>query len=133
MKGQSLCACAYISNMLPSTDLPAIPATLPLTLQLRALHRQKLTQPLERLLRLRRRQMLHRLQQMRRNVLVQVHPRWTAMRYRLCRRLLSRRAGMWAVARGDWRRWLHDGRGCGRGWSGLDGGLEGGGGVWGLL
>ena len=55
---------------------------------LRTLHRQKVTQPLKRLLRLRGSQMLHGLEQMRRNMLIQVESRWTAVRYGLRGRLL---------------------------------------------
>lgn len=115
----------YISLVANSISiLRPLPHPPPSPLQLRTLHSQKLTQPLERLLRLRRRQMLHGLEQMRRHILIQIHPRRASMRYRLRRRLLRRRAGMWAVARRRWRRGLDDWRGCGCRRRGLDGGLE---------
>lgn len=109
----SLCTC-------PATTSPS-------PLKLRTLHRQKLAQPLQRLLRLRRRQMLHRFQQMRRDILIQIHPRGAAMRYRLRRRLLSWRTGIWAIARRRWRRGLDDWRRCRSRRCCLDRGLEGGG------
>jgi hypothetical protein len=71
----------------PIASLSPLPIHTPTSpLQFLALHCQKLTQPLQRLLRLRRRQMLHRLQQMRRNLLIQIYARRTAMRNWLCRR-----------------------------------------------
>jgi hypothetical protein len=66
----------------------ALPTSRPLNLP--TLPRQKLTQPLQRLLRLRSSKMLHRLEQMRRHMLIQIHPRRTPMRNRLRGRLRSR-------------------------------------------
>jgi hypothetical protein len=122
---------ALLLSQLPCVDIPtydqasscsthyASASSNTSPLNLRTLHCQKLTQPFERFLRLRRCQMFHRLQQMRRNVLVKVDSCRTTMRYRL-----SWRAWMRAVARGHCWRLLWNGGG--RGWCGLDSGLESG-------
>ena len=101
-------------------------------LNLRTLHRQKLAQPLQRLIRFSSRKMLHRLEQMRCNMLIQIDTRRTAVRYGLCGRLLG-----WVrrVARRCWscgREMCGRRRRCccclrsGSGWLCGDGGLEGG-------
>ena len=75
-----------LSILLPPSSphlLPSSPLNLP------TLPRQKLTQPLQRLLRLRSSKMFHRLEQMRRHMLVQIHPRGTAVWNGLCGRLRS--------------------------------------------